>query len=163
MTRTTRIVAVTAGLAAAGALFGALAGAMAAGVVGLVVDGLTWWSDWLLGGAVLGGALGVVAAPLGAWLLLRSVPLGRAFAFLTLGAAIGAAAGFGVGAALDHWLIHLLGFLTDIIVTSMLGGLGGFVVAALRARRPTLPRSPQAQRASLTPPLAPAPLPDARS
>jgi hypothetical protein len=96
-----RVVLVTAGLAAAGAVTGGLAGAVAIGVVGVITDG---FRATLSGPAVLlmagqiGAVLGAVLAPATSWLLLRHVPLGRVFGALMGGTiAGGIVGGFSLG------------------------------------------------------------------
>ena len=85
-----RVVAVTAGLSIAGAAFGGIAGATALGIV-LVASGGATLKDFLVLAipGVIGAALGAVLTPLAGWLLLRRVPLGRAFAWLTAGTVAG--------------------------------------------------------------------------
>jgi len=91
--RAKRIVLVTAGLMVAGSIFGGIAGAILTFLLGLP-DGWTGLPAWeyLLTGAVVGGLFGAVLGPLGAWLLMRDVPLGLAVGGTTLGTVLGGAA-----------------------------------------------------------------------
>jgi hypothetical protein len=91
-----RIAAITAGLMAAGALFGGVSGAVALTGYAVAMDGpAIVWEDPVIifFAAITGAALGAVLGPVAAWLLMRHVPLGLAFA----GTALGTVAGAGVG------------------------------------------------------------------
>ena len=90
-----RVIGVTAGLAATGAVLGGGAGALALGIV-LVSTPSTGLGDLfdLLVPGFIGAFLGFFAAPLAGWLLLRHVPLGRAFGGLVLGTVVGGLAGW---------------------------------------------------------------------
>ena len=119
MTRPGRIVVVTIGLLGAGIVFGAVAGGTAFAFVGLL--GGERISTELFGiGAVFGAPLGAVTAPLLAWLLLRSVPLGRMFLVCSVGTAIGGVAG---------WFATTAG--GDIILNSLGGAFIGCVICAI--------------------------------
>jgi hypothetical protein len=111
-TRTGRIAAVTAGLAAAGAVAG---GAVAA-TISLV------WSVFHGGfpsvragveilsiSAFFGAAVGAVLGPAAAWLLLRHVPVGRAIAATALGTVAGGVAALAFRGWPIFWL-PLVGF-----------------------------------------------------
>ena len=91
-----RIVAVTLGLSAAGAVFGGLAGSASLGVALVLSEGVAGFKGLrvLAIPGVIGAVLGSVCAPLAGWLLLRRVPLGRAFAGLTVGTIVGGLAGW---------------------------------------------------------------------
>lgn len=132
--RWTRIALVTAGLAAAGAVFGTL--------VGTVVL-LAWLASigelgnlgrdpgfmaWLV--LFYGGGLGAVMGPAAAWVLMRHVPLWLAVGGPTLGTL--AAGGLGL-------------LLTGNPIAAMLFGIGGFGASAVALRM----RVPRQQR--LTP------------
>ena len=121
-----RAVVVTGGLAVAGGLFGAVAGAAALGAGLLVTDGLEWLRSLsiLLIPAMFGGALGSVCAPIAGWLLLREVPLGRAFTGLTIGTVVGGLLG---------WVVA--GPLNAPILTAAAGFLSGAVLMRIRQRR----------------------------
>lgn len=79
----------TAGLAAAGAVFGTVAGALVLGAWIIAVDGLgPGWAEvrFVLEYALFfGGGLGAVLGPLAAWVLMRHVPLWMAVGGTTLG------------------------------------------------------------------------------
>jgi hypothetical protein len=85
-----RVALVTAGLSVAGAAFGGIAGATALGIVLLASGGVALRDFMVLAiPGVIGAALGAVLTPIAGWLLLRRVPLGRAFAWLTAGTVAG--------------------------------------------------------------------------
>jgi hypothetical protein len=114
-----RILLVTAGLMLTGFLFGGMAGAVLTFLLGLP-DGWTGLPAWeyLVIGAGLGGLFGAVLGPLGAWLLMRHVPLGLAVGGTTLGTVLG-------GAAAVAW--NAPGAL-------VYGPVAGFALAALALR-----------------------------
>ena len=91
-----RIAAVTAGLVVAGVLFGALAGAAALALSLLLTGefGGRLLPEVFAIAAALGAMLGAVCAPIAGWLLLRHVPLGRAFGGLAIGATLGGVVGW---------------------------------------------------------------------
>ena len=93
--RTTHVVGVTLGLSAAGIVFGGVAGSATWALTEVLSGGFagSWDPDLLLSASLVGAILGAVCAPLVGWLLLRYVPLGRAFAGLTLGTIIGGVVG----------------------------------------------------------------------
>jgi hypothetical protein len=131
MNRTTRIVAVTVGLLAAGALAGALA-ADAALLLASAVDGsglaLTNWEP-LLVVAGIGALFGGVLLPITAWLFLRRVPLGLALLGTVVGTIVGGALG---------WIVRLG---SNEIQGGIMGAFAGFAVAALFLRlRASAPR-----------------------
>ena len=111
----------------AGAIFGGVAGSVALGIALAISEGLSSLTEFTFLGvaAAIGAAVGAVAAPIAGWLLLRHVPLGRAFMGLTVGTVIGGA----------------IGFLAQVNSVPGIVGVGaaGFLVAAvflrLRARR----------------------------
>ena len=117
-----RIAAVTAGLAATGAVIGGALGAIVLTAWALIV-GLRDTLSYALLGAVNGALLGAVLAPITAWLFLRTVPIGRALAETSVGTAFGALAGIAVGAA----TVSSLG-------GGLAGALVGFLAAAIRLR-----------------------------
>jgi len=91
-----RVVVVTAGLALAGAAFGGFAGAIALATVMVLSGNVAYFSELsaLEIAAEAGAVLGLISAPLIVWVMLRRVPLGRAFLSLTLGAALGGVFGW---------------------------------------------------------------------
>ena len=91
-----RVALVTAGLAVTGAVLGAIAGALALGIAIASSWGSVGLSElvMLVMPAFIGGFIGFFAAPLAGWLLLRNVPLGRAFGGLVLGTVVGGLAGW---------------------------------------------------------------------
>lgn len=139
MSRATRVIVVTLGLAAAGIIVGAACGvAIVAGVLffrgglaGLVsADN----AGVLLAAAEFGSVVGAIGAPALAWGLLRYVPLGRAILWTALGTLTGAL----VGELISPFSPFVRG-----IPAMILGGLIGFAVAGvvlrIRARRPGEP------------------------
>jgi hypothetical protein len=113
-----RILAVTAGLAATGAIVGTVLGASALTAWILIRSGDLRGAGGIIGIAALtGAAIGAVIAPIFAWTLLRTVPLGRAI----LGTAIGTLLGVAVGP-----LIHASGLFA--------GPIAGFILAAVGLR-----------------------------
>ena len=123
MTRTGRIVAVTAGLTGAGAIAGAVAGGAALGVSLWLTTKLLIPGGFLIG-AFLGAPLGAVTAPAVAWLLLRDVSLGHMFVACATGTIIGG----------------VIGYITttpggSAVLGGLAGALVGCVVAAVWLRR----------------------------
>jgi len=133
MTRTCRIVAVTAGLALTGVVVGAALG-------GIILTGFALTMDahptagpiafLFQFGAMFGAGVGVVFAPIAAWTLLRRIPLGRAIAEAAIGTALGALIGGPIA-----------------FVGPILGGICGFVLGVLRLRLITQPRLARQQQA----------------
>jgi len=132
-----RILAVTAGLLAGGALFGAIAAVLALVVSSALTDGFAWATEpvALVFAAVAGAAIGAPLFPAAGWLLLRRVPLGIAM--------IGSMAGTVVG-GVGGWLLARG---NDPMTTPVVGAMLGFVFAAILMRlRFSTPRQPQAIR-----------------
>src|SRR5207237_501925 len=100
------------------------AGAIAFGIVIALSDGFRLITD-LLGGVrsagLVGAELGAVCAPLIAWLLLRYVPLGRAFLGLTIGTILGGLAGW-----------YLL--IENTPLAPIAGAVAGFLIAGITLR-----------------------------
>lgn len=122
-----RVLAVTAGLAAAGLVVGAVLGAIAGGAaLAMVGDRASARDTTIVIGiaAGVGGGLGLVLAPAAAWLLMRHVPIGRAVAETALGTALGAFLGFLLTASLAHVLP----------APPLIFALLGFTAAAVRLR-----------------------------
>ena len=135
MSRVARILFVTAGLSAAGAVLGALAsvGALTA-VIGVMA--VTGKAEFALSAEVLsvagsvGAVAGTVLGPLTAWLALRRVALGRAMLTTTAATMAGAIVGTPVP-----------------FVGSIFGAVGGFLVATFWLRRhPSAKRVPSPSR-----------------
>jgi hypothetical protein len=119
--RVKRIIAVTAGLAATGAVAGAGLGTLVMALGLLVLTGVFPRDLSLLGvSAFFGAGIGAVLAPVAAWSLLRYVPLGRAIGQTTLGAVLGALIGLVMGP-----------------FAAAIGSLVGFAAAAVRLRLTT--------------------------
>lgn len=118
-----RVVAITAGLAVAGAVVGGVLGGLLASLIGLFAAPVEWSSEVFLAGVEFGAVVGFVLAPIAAWTLMRRVPLWRAIAETALGTTIGA----GVGLLLQPRFPLLI--LSPVIL-----GVVGFTLAALRLR-----------------------------
>ncbi len=129
MTRWQRILAVTAGLAVAGAIVGAIAGAAALAIWGLFVQGPpsgavgNGFGSFLAAGAGIGALFGVVLGPAAAWLLMRTVPLGRALFGTAVGTVIGGVAGLALG--LNPIAMPVAGFLAAALALRVTAGRGG--------------------------------------
>ena len=124
-----RVIAVTAGLSAAGLVVGAAVGAIVGGafiaLTLLTAKGGAWnVGATLAASAMYGGALGMVLGPIAAWLLMRHVPIGRALGETALGTAIGSFLGI-----LLVWFPVLL-----IPFPPLTLALAGFAAAAVRLR-----------------------------
>jgi hypothetical protein len=127
---TRRIVAITAGLVAAGAIVGSLCGAAAGAVVMVADSGLRALLSanaltFLSYPALFGAASGAVGLPVAAWGLLRNVPLGRAL----LITAIGTVGGAVVGQVLEPFNPY-----SRNIPGVIAGGFVGFLFAAAALR-----------------------------
>lgn len=130
ISRTGRILAVTATLAGIGAAVGALLGMVAIAFVGFLREGPTGAleSQKLFPvAAFMGGSVGVLLGPLSAWTLMRHVPIWKAI----VGTAVGTAMGFVVGS----WLGRVFHVTLD---WALYGSVLGFLLAAviLRFRSP---------------------------
>jgi hypothetical protein len=123
-----RIVGVTLGLVGAGALLGAVAGGVAVAVSVLITENDTSGGGFLIG-AFFGAPLGAVTAPVLAWLMLRSVPLGRMFVVAAAGTSVGGITG---------WVTTTSG--TTEVVNGLLGAFIGCVVASILLRYRTAHR-----------------------
>ncbi len=122
MARVLRIVGVTAGLIAAGAVFGTLAGAAALSI-GLWLEHDPWSiAMGIVIGPIFGGPIGAITAPMLGWLLLRQVALGKMFVSLSAGTTIGGVIG---------WMTTSGGMQ---ISSGLAGAFIGCVVAAIRMR-----------------------------
>ena len=128
MTATRRVAAVTVGLMCAGAVIGGVSAAIAAAIIlairGELADSLSpdAWSV-PLGVASAGALIGCVAAPIFAWAILRSVPLGRAAAVTAVGTIVGGVVG--------EFLLPLNRHFHHGVPGVIRGALFGFVIAAI--------------------------------
>jgi hypothetical protein len=124
MNRSIRIVAVTGGLLASGAVAGALAAVVAVLIAIAVTQSGMEMSDWrpLAFIASVGALFGGVLLPITAWLFLRRVPLGLAL----LGTVVGTIVGGSLG-----WIVHPGG---EEIMGGVGGAFAGFAIAALLLR-----------------------------
>lgn len=143
--RARRVIAVTVGLAAAGALTGAVCGVLA--LLPLII------SHWLrstpdiqftrgvllvLMGARAGAIVGAVLGPTVAWGLLRRAPLWRVITW----AAVGTVAG-----SLGGWAAAGTGLLVSgpaVGLGALAGMVAGGVALRLRVQRPTRAAHPEA-------------------
>lgn len=114
-----RIVGVTAGLSAAGAITGAGVGLAMTLVTGGFF-GPASVAQILLSAAAVGAICGAVLFPLGAWTLMRKVPIGRALLWTLVPSAVGAAVA--------------LGFFGLTAPVGIVGATIGFALAAWRLR-----------------------------
>ena len=117
---TGRVLGITAGLSVAGAVAGSVVGVGMTLITG-GFHGAASVAHVLLAPAAVGAACGAVFFPVGAWMLMRRVPLGRALLWTLAPSALGAAAG--------------LGFIGMTAPIGIGGAAIGFVAAALGARR----------------------------
>ena len=118
-----RVMAVTVGLSASGAVFGGIAGVAMTAAMALGIPGF-WTAREVLAMGIVGATLGVVCAPIAGWLLLRRVPLGKAFVRLTIGTVVGGVIGWYL-----PWSNALGPFYQSLITAGM-----GFLAAALVLR-----------------------------
>src|SRR5688500_9753175 len=133
MARTRRILAVTAGLAATGALTGAVCGVLALTPF-LLPHVLHPDPDVLFAGvaflgpraAAVGAAFGVVWGPLLAWSLLRHVPLWRVVLWAAAGTVVGSYYGLAVGSS------GLVPGLSALFPALISGALPGMAAGGLR-------------------------------
>lgn len=115
-----RVAGVTLGLAAAGAVAGAAVGTAMTLVTGGFASAPSV-AGVLLNAAAVGAASGAVLFPVGAWILMRRVPVGRALLGTLVPSALGAALA--------------LGFFGLTAPVGILGAVIGFGAAALTLRR----------------------------
>jgi hypothetical protein len=143
MLRWGRVALVTVGLTVAGAALGALAAGVGGALFAHALFDVPLLdpSVWLfVSGA--GALCGLVLLPMVAWLLLRAVPLGRAFVGVTWGALVG-----GLGTAL---VAMDLAFPLGAFLGAATGVVGSAVLlrrAHLARTRPSLIRLPRRRRA----------------
>jgi hypothetical protein len=133
MNRALRIVAVTVGLLAAGAVAGAVAAvvalALALTLSGEGIGTTPMDRGMLAFAAMVGAFFGGVLLPATAWIFLRRVPLGLAVLGTLLGTIVGGVLGWVV--PLGH----------DEIQRGLIGAFAGFAAAALLLRlRASAPR-----------------------
>ena len=140
MARTRRIIAVTAGLAAAGALTGAVCGVLALAplfitqLLGRHLDRLVTTLGFLAPAAAVGAVAGLVIGPLLAWSLLRHVPLWRVILWSAVGTVIGSFYGLAVGSRLP--------VVSPALITGALLGLAaGGILLRRRVARETHART----------------------
>ncbi len=129
MSRPARILAVTLGLVAVGAVLGALAGAVALAIGLLITEGAMAELFVLNFTALIGAAVGAITAPVLAWLFLRHVSLGRMF--------VGASGGTVLGGVIG-WIAPLAG---NQIESALIGAFTGCLLAAASLRRQALVRA----------------------
>jgi hypothetical protein len=119
-----RKVIITGWLVLTGIIVGAILGALTMQILllldGFLVDSETR-TEAALAGAAFGSVAGGILAPIAAWTLMRSVPLGRAIGETAIGATLGAVVGFFLAP------VFILG-----IVWPIGGALLGFTAAATR-------------------------------
>lgn len=133
ISRTGRILAVTAMLAAIGATVGALLGIVAITFLGFLREGLTGAlasSKLYPVASFIGGSAGVLLGPLSAWTLMRHVPIWKAI----IGTSLGTTLGFIVGSLMGRFLHVSLDW---DLGTSVLGFLLAALILRLRSPRAT--------------------------
>jgi hypothetical protein len=109
----TRILVITAGLAAAGFVAGGLVGVvMMAGWLMMIG---AFSPEMLLLGGVFGAVVGAVFGPVAAWLLMRRVPLWLALAGTAGGTLAGAAFGALTGGVGASFVCAWMGFGTAVV------------------------------------------------
>jgi len=118
-----RILAITAGLAAAGAVVGGVIGGLLVSLLMLLHGPGRWEAIGFLAGTGFGAEVAFVLAPIAAWTLMRRVPLWRAIGETAIGTTIGA--GIGLVLQPDFRVMAL---------SPLVLGLIGFAAAALRLR-----------------------------
>lgn len=126
-----RIIQVTLGLSVLGAVIGGILGGGLAALLGVRMGDFRISGEVLYTGAVFGGAMGCVLAPLAAWTLMRRVPIWRAIAETAVGTVLGAVLGLVFQPLRDTaWL------------SPPLLGIAGFALAAIRLHRSSHARRP---------------------
>lgn len=121
--RPLRLLTITFALALAGSLFGGLAGG-AGLAIALFFEPHQWRGsfEFCEFAASVGAVLGMVGAPAVTWVMLRRVPLGRLFAWLTLGTTVAAVLGWFAFSQIDViWgptLAGFVGFMATAIALS---------------------------------------------
>jgi len=117
-----RAVVATVALALAGAIFGGLAGAIALAIV-MALTGASFGLVALGIAGQIGAVLGVISLPLVVWVMLRRVPLGRAFAWLTFSTMLGGIVGWFAFSSIDiifgPMLAAFAAFITSAVVLSI--------------------------------------------
>jgi drug/metabolite transporter (DMT)-like permease len=130
----TRKLFVTLGLSAGGTLVGGAAGALAF-LIAAMASGIAIPFDalWIFAiPAALGAFLGFVLTPIASWMLLRRVPLGRAFPGLAVGTI--------AGGVLGGLFLHGPHGLEGTIVSAVLGFfVAAVVLRCVSSRREALP------------------------
>jgi len=121
-----RILAVTAGLVAGGALFGSLSAAVAITLLMALLRGGVW-TPFLLAAVRIGAQLGAVLLPIAGWTLLRRVPLWRTLT----GTIVGTVTGSIVGTVVVGMPLYPFG----LTIGPVFGAIAGFLWAAIRLRR----------------------------
>lgn len=130
MTRSVRIVCVTAGLVGAGAVFGGIAGAAALWIVFALSGAFIVNQAGVLMLAVYTGIpLGAVGLPVMTWVLLRRVALGRVIVLSVAGTVVGGVLGASLsGDQSGRGLQHAL---ERFIIGGVMGAVVGFVATAV--------------------------------
>jgi hypothetical protein len=129
-----RVIGVTLGLSAGGAVFGATAGALGLAIAAVLGDPALLPPPFvLLVAGMVGGIIGAVLTPIAAWLLLRRVPFKRLFPGAVVGTVLGGVLG---------WLVGIDELIP--IQNAVFGAVVGFLIAAVvmrrRAAKPAAPR-----------------------
>jgi hypothetical protein len=138
-----RIAIITLGLAAAGFIAGGIVGVvmMACWMAPIDLHELMEKPGILLWGGVFGGMVGAVLGPAGAWLLMRSVPLGLAVGGTALGAILGAVAGLVTAGFGGSFYGAFLGFGAAAVLLRVRARRGRAIASSIDA--PAIARAPQ--------------------
>ena len=138
----TRSLAITASLAAVGAIVGGLVGVVAIALDGLLIAGNVdvLASPLALAAAFIGGVAGVFLGPLAAWTTMRRAPIWKAIAGTAAGATIGLIVGYGIAMIYDRGFGWPIG-----------GALLGFFLAAELIRVSSRKRAEKAVEAARDP------------
>jgi len=122
--RVGRIIQVTAALSGIGAVVGgALGGALLASPLGVPGAHLRLSRELIFIGAMFGGVMGAILAPIAAWTFMRRVPIWRAITDTAIGTVMGAVVGLVLQPRFDTaWL------------SPPFLGICGFALAAIRLR-----------------------------
>lgn len=124
-----RIIQVTLGLSVVGSVVGGILGAGLVALLGVRTGDFRVSGEALYYGAVFGGMMGSLLAPVAAWTLMRRVPIWRAIAETAAGTVVGATIGLVFQPLRDTaWL------------SPPLLGIAGFALAAIRLRLPSRAR-----------------------
>jgi hypothetical protein len=144
--RPARIALVTAGLSAAGGVAGGVCSAAAVTLIAGIEGGIRAlvsrdFASLLAIAAAFGVLVGMIAAPILSWTLLRRVPLGRAALYTAIGTVAGA-----VGGELSRPLNPYARTVPGVLVGALVGFIGAGVLVRFARRRTTTLTEPYNER-----------------